>query len=47
MLKDNKLDVEIVGVNGRMIVPREWFVIPLNQLDFVINEIITKVIMNS
>ncbi|EGP5592684.1 TPA: GIY-YIG nuclease family protein [Enterococcus faecium] len=47
VLKDNKLDIEIVGVNGRMIVPREWFVIPLNQLDFVINEIITKVIMNS
>ncbi|EMF0107091.1 GIY-YIG nuclease family protein [Enterococcus hirae] len=47
VLKDNKLDVEIVGVNGRMIVPREWFVIPLNQLDFVINEIITKVTMNS
>ncbi|MEW3486223.1 GIY-YIG nuclease family protein, partial [Enterococcus entomosocium] len=45
VLKDNKLDVEIVGVNGRMIVPREWFVIPLNQLDFVINEIITKVII--
>ncbi|MBO2993368.1 GIY-YIG nuclease family protein, partial [Enterococcus faecium] len=45
VLKDNKLDIEIVGVNGRMIVPREWFVIPLNQLDFVINEIITKVIM--
>ena len=47
VLRDNKLDVEIVGVNGRMIVPREWFVIPVDQLDFVINEIITKVIMNS
>ncbi|EGO2644867.1 GIY-YIG nuclease family protein [Enterococcus faecalis] len=47
VLRDNKLDVEIVGVNGRMIVPREWFVIPVDQLDFVINEIITKVIINS
>lgn len=46
ILKDHKLDVEIVGANGRMLVPREWFVISLNRLEEIINELITKVIIS-
>ncbi len=45
ILKDHKFDVEIVGANGRMIVPREWFVNSLNRLEEIINEFITEVII--
>lgn len=40
---NKKLDVEIVANNGRMIVPREWFVVGLNEIDETINKIITTV----
>jgi hypothetical protein len=45
ILKEFKLDVVKVGINGRIIVPRDWFGIPLGQIDFVTNETITKVII--
>ncbi|MGL9730583.1 GIY-YIG nuclease family protein [Enterococcus sp. DIV0756] len=43
LLQDCRLDVEIVGANGRMIVPREWFVISLERLNKIINEVIVKI----
>ncbi|MBO0455700.1 GIY-YIG nuclease family protein [Enterococcus hulanensis] len=42
LLENCRLDVEIVGVNGRMIVPREWFIIPLKKLNTILNELIAK-----
>lgn len=42
-LAHNNLDVSIVGPNGRMIVPKEWFVVTLEDLQNVINEIVMKV----
>lgn len=44
VLGNHKLDVEIIGANGRMILPREWFVISLTQLDEVINKIIVELV---
>lgn len=46
VLGNHKLDIEIVGANGRMIIPREWFVISLEVLDEVINEIVAKIIIS-
>lgn len=43
MLNHKNLDVSIVGPNGRMIIPKEWFVISLDELQEVINEIVMKV----
>lgn len=43
MLNHKKLDVSIVGPNGKMIIPREWFVISLEELQEVINEIVLKI----
>lgn len=43
MLNHKNLDVSIVGPNGRMIIPKEWFVISLDELQEVINEIVLKI----
>lgn len=42
-LAHKNLDVSIVGANGRMIIPKEWFVVTLEDLQDVINEIVMKV----
>jgi len=42
-LAHKNLDVSIVGANGRMIIPKEWFVVMLEDLQDVINEIVMKV----
>lgn len=41
-LADYQLDVEIQGPNGRMITPREWFVIDLPKIEELVNKIITR-----
>ncbi|EJR57590.1 hypothetical protein IIM_00197 [Bacillus cereus VD107] len=42
-LANNNLDVSILGVNGKMLVPKEWFVVTLDELQKVINEIVMMV----
>jgi len=42
-LANNNLDVSILGPNGRMLVPKEWFVITLEELQELIDEIVMKV----
>ena len=41
-LADYQLDVEIQGPNGRIITPREWFVIDLPKIEELVNKIITR-----
>lgn len=43
VFSDKNLDVEIVANNGRLIVPREWFVVELDEIDETINKIITTI----
>lgn len=43
VLAHNNLEVSIVGANGKMIVPKEWFVVSLEELQDTINEIVMKV----
>jgi hypothetical protein len=43
LLAKNNLDVSILGANGKMLVPREWFVITLEDLQEIINEIVLMV----
>ncbi|WP_071461366.1 GIY-YIG nuclease family protein [Bacillus massilinigeriensis] len=42
-LANNNLDVSILGANGKMLVPKEWFVVTLEELQEVINEIVMMV----
>lgn len=42
-LADYNLDVMIQGPNGKMIVPKEWFVVTLEKLQEVIDDIVMKV----
>ncbi|UUV23645.1 MULTISPECIES: GIY-YIG nuclease family protein [Lysinibacillus] len=43
VLAHKNLDVSILGVNGKMIVPKEWFVISLEELQEAINQIVMMV----
>lgn len=43
VFSDKNLDVEIVANNGRLIVPREWFIVDLEEIDETINKIITTI----
>lgn len=42
VLANKNLDVSIIGPNGKMIIPKEWFVVSLEELQEVINEIVMK-----
>lgn len=42
-LANNNLDVSILGANGKMLVPKEWFVVSLDELQQVIDEIVMAV----
>lgn len=42
-LANNNLDVSILGANGKMLVPKEWFVVTLDKLQEVINNIVLKI----
>ncbi|MGG0300923.1 GIY-YIG nuclease family protein [Bacillus albus] len=42
-LANNNLDVSVLGANGRMLVPKEWFVVTLDELQKVIDEIMMMV----
>ncbi|MEI2329568.1 GIY-YIG nuclease family protein [Priestia megaterium] len=42
-LANNNLDVSILGANGKMLVPKEWFVVTLEELQRVIDEIVMMV----
>lgn len=42
-LANNNLDVSILGANGKMLVPKEWFVVELEALQEVINKIVMMV----
>lgn len=42
-LAHKNLDIDIVGANGKMLVPKEWFVVTLEELQDIINEIVMKV----
>ncbi|MFK2827182.1 GIY-YIG nuclease family protein [Bacillus sp. B190/17] len=43
LLANNNLDVSILGPNGKMLVPKEWFVVTLEELQEVIDEIVMMV----
>lgn len=42
-LANNNLDVSILGANGKMLVPKEWFVVTLEELQEIIDEIVMMV----
>lgn len=42
-LANYNLDVLIQGPNGKMLVPKEWFVVSLEKLQEVINEVVMRV----
>lgn len=42
VLEDYKLDVSIKASNGKVITPREWFVIDLPKVEEIVNAIVTK-----
>ncbi|MDR4985945.1 GIY-YIG nuclease family protein [Bacillus cereus] len=42
-LANNNLDVSILGANGKMLVPKEWFVVTLEELQKIIDEIVMMV----
>ena len=42
VLEDYKLDVSIKAPNGKVITPREWFVIDLPKVEEIVNAIVTK-----
>lgn len=42
-LSNNNLDVSILGANGRMLVPKEWFVVTLEDVQEVIDKIVMMV----
>lgn len=43
VLAHKNLDVSILGVNGKLIVPKEWFIITLDELQEAINQIVMMV----
>jgi hypothetical protein len=43
VLANKNLDVSILGANGKMLVPKEWFVVTLEELQEIIDEIVMKV----
>ena len=43
VFSDKNLDVEIVANNGRLIVPREWFIVELDEIEDTINKIVTTI----
>lgn len=42
VLEDYRLDVSIKAPNGKVITPREWFVIDLPKVEEIVNAIVTK-----
>ncbi|MBT2636569.1 GIY-YIG nuclease family protein [Bacillus sp. ISL-39] len=42
-LASKNLDVSILGANGKMLVPKEWFVVSLEELQSVIDDIVMMV----
>lgn len=42
-LANKNLDVSILGTNGKMLVPKEWFVVTLEELQEVIDDIVMMV----
>lgn len=42
-LANNNLDISILGANGKMLVPKEWFVVTLEELQDIIDEIVMRV----
>ena len=42
-LSGNNLDVSILGANGKMLIPKEWFVVSLEELQQVIDEIVLAI----
>lgn len=43
VLANKNLDVSIMGANGKLIVPKEWFVVSLNEVQQAINQIVMMV----
>lgn len=41
-LSPYQLDVDITGPNGKVIKPREWFVVSLGKIEDIVNEIVAK-----
>ena len=41
-LAQYQLDVDILGPNGRKIKPKEWFVVDLDTISEIVNEIVAK-----
>lgn len=41
-LVDYQLEVEITGPNGKIITPKEWFVVELDKVEEIINTIVSK-----
>ena len=42
MLEQYRLDVDIKAGNGRLVHPREWFVVDFETINKYINEIMSK-----
>ncbi|MGG0739564.1 GIY-YIG nuclease family protein [Niallia taxi] len=42
-LANNNLDVSILGANGKMLIPKEWFVVTLEETQRIIDEIVMMV----
>lgn len=42
-LANKNLDVSILGANGKMLVPKEWFVISLEELQRIIDQIVMDI----
>lgn len=43
ILSHNNVDISIVGTNGKTVVPREWFVSTLEEVEEIINDIVIKI----
>ena len=41
-LAQYQLDIDILGPNGRKIKPKEWFVVDLDTISEIVNEIVAK-----
>ncbi|OFD66288.1 hypothetical protein BWGOE4_08970 [Bacillus mycoides] len=42
-LANNNLDVSILGANGKMLVPKEWFIVTLEELQDIVDDIVMRV----
>lgn len=42
-LSNHNLDVSILGANGKLLVPKEWFFVSLEELQDIIDEIVMRV----